>query len=509
MDYGISINTNVRGLSNILSSIMRGAIQIPPFQRDFVWSREQIKDLFDSIQKNYPIGSLLLWRPKEPQNWNCCKRIGPFEIPQGNDQNYYLLDGYQRLSSLAGCLMNPQSELNMDDEAYKEYFNLYYDLKEESFFYPRNYKQKPWQVPVNVLMSTSEFRRYVRQYIEPELSGEELSACLDKADVFSRVLLEYKMAVVEVQDADLSEAVNIFSRINSRGTDISSDWMINALTYSPDFNFSLEMDRVIKALEQYHFHMIPRMQLFHCYQSGFNNKLYFDQTDMDELAKKEDFSSTVKLISQSILSAAKFLAEEVGVANYKLLPYNMQLIFLTMFFKEIPQPTELQKKDLIRWFWITSYAGYFTIYSMPNQRRAFNQFMKYVQGGKCDIVYMEERLIPFMVSPFPNDFSRMSVRCKSLILFMQHHAAKVLGLPFREEWVMKKLDENISSSTSNMLIYPSNLQEVNLPVSAWSERLKEAFFIPDKMGEVGWNLLRRTMIKNAEDEFVKEWGLEL
>jgi hypothetical protein len=28
------------------------------------------------------------------------------------------------------------------------------------------------------------------------------------------------------------------------------------------------------------------------------------------------------------------------------------------------------------------------------------------------------------------------------------------------------------------------------------------------MGEVGWNLLRRTMIKNAEDEFVKEWGLE-
>jgi hypothetical protein len=488
---------------------MRGAIQIPPFQRDFVWSREQIKDLFDSIQKNYPIGSLLLWRPKVPQNWDCCKRIGPFEIPQSNEQNYYLLDGYQRLSSLAGCLMNPaQSELKANVEAYKEYFNLYYDLKEESFFYPRNDKQKPWQVPVYVLMSTSEFRRYVRQHIEPELKGEELSLCLDKADVFSRVLLEYKMAVVEVQDADLSEAVNIFSRINSKGTDISSDWMINALTYSQNFNFSLEMDRVIESLEKYHFHTIPRMQLFHCYQSGFNNKLYFDQTDMEELAKKQNFSGTVKLLSMSILSAAKFLAEEVGVANYKLLPYNMQLIFLTMFFKEIPQPTESQKKDLIRWFWITSYAGYFTIYSMPNQRRAFNQFMKYVQGGQCDIVYMEERLIPFKVSSFPDDYSRMSVRCKSLILFMRHHATKVLGLPLNARWTMKKLDENCPNSTLNALFIPANLEESHKPVSLWGEKLKEAFFIPKQFGEAGWLDKRKAMIRRAEKDFVQEWGLE-
>jgi hypothetical protein len=510
MDYGISINTNVRGLSNILSSIMRGIIQIPPFQREFVWSREQVKDLFDSIQKNYPIGSVLLWCPKEPQRkWDCSKQIGPFSIPKGKEQNFYLLDGYQRFSCLAGCLINPnQQELQTDYKRYNEFFNLYYDLKEEAFFYPRQNQQKPWQVPVYVLMSTSEFRRYARQYIEPALKGSELTQCLDKADVFSRILLEYKMAVVEVQDASLSEAVNIFSRINSTGTDISPDWMLHALTYSDNFNFSLEMDSVIEQLEKYHFHRIPRIQLFRCYQSGFNNKLYFDQSNMEELAQKEDFSATVKRISQSILKAVQFLAEEVGVTDYKLLPYNMQLFFLTMFFKEVAQPTKVQIKDLRRWFWITSYAGYFTVYSMPNQRRAFNHFMKYAHGEEDDILYMEERMVPFRVSSFPESYSRMSVRCKSLVLFLQQHAVKVLGLSSPQEWVMKKVDKESPNTTLNTLVIPRYLEDKVASVSTWEENLKKAFFIPPYTHGKECTSERMALIRQSEYEFVRDLGLE-
>jgi hypothetical protein len=509
MDYGISINTNVRGLSNILSSIMRGSIQIPPFQREFVWSREQVKDLFDSIQKNYPIGSVLLWCPKEPQkNWNCSKQIGPFTIPKGKEQNFYLLDGYQRFSCLAGCLMNPdQTELHTDFQRYKEYFNLYYDLKEEAFFYPRQDQQKPWQVPVYVLMSTSEFRRYARQHLEPALKGEELMQCLDKADLFSRVLLEYKMAVVEVQDASLTEAVNIFSRINSTGTDITPDWMLHALTFSDDFNFSLEMDNVIERLEEYHFHQIPRIQLFRCYQSGFNHKLYFDQTNIEELAQKEGFSETVTQISQSILKAVRFLAEEVGVTDYKWLPYNMQLFFLTLFFKEVDQPTQAQINELKRWFWVTSYAGYFTVYSMPNQRRAFNQFMKYAQGEVDDILFMEDELIHFRVSPFPENYSRMSVRCKSLVLFLQRHATEVLGLSAPQEWVMKKLDKKLGSTTLNTLVIPRSMENEVASADTWTEEQKNAFFIPSRMGEAEWTFRRKDLIRQAEQKFVKELGL--
>ena len=86
-------------------------------------------------------------------------------------------------------------------------------------------------------MSTSDFRQYSRKYIEPYSEDGRLDEYLDRADAFSRTLIDYKLAVIEISGADLSDAVNIFSRVNSKGTDISYDYMVNALSYSPDFQF--------------------------------------------------------------------------------------------------------------------------------------------------------------------------------------------------------------------------------------------------------------------------------
>lgn len=38
---------------------------IPAIQREFVWDTDQILDLFDSILRDYPIGSLLLWKVRD------------------------------------------------------------------------------------------------------------------------------------------------------------------------------------------------------------------------------------------------------------------------------------------------------------------------------------------------------------------------------------------------------------------------------------------------------------
>jgi len=49
-------------IEELASRILQGDILLPKFQRDFVWGKGQITDLLDSIAKNYPIGSVLLWR---------------------------------------------------------------------------------------------------------------------------------------------------------------------------------------------------------------------------------------------------------------------------------------------------------------------------------------------------------------------------------------------------------------------------------------------------------------
>ena len=61
----ISIKPEREYLREIAAKIKQGRYAIPVFQRDFVWKKEQVLDLFDSISKGYPIGSIILWKPEE------------------------------------------------------------------------------------------------------------------------------------------------------------------------------------------------------------------------------------------------------------------------------------------------------------------------------------------------------------------------------------------------------------------------------------------------------------
>lgn len=65
MKEKLYIETNIRSLYSYLEDLRIGTLQIPAFQRGFVWERDNIKDLFDSIKNGYPIGSILLWKPND------------------------------------------------------------------------------------------------------------------------------------------------------------------------------------------------------------------------------------------------------------------------------------------------------------------------------------------------------------------------------------------------------------------------------------------------------------
>ena len=53
---------------------------LPAFQRDFVWSADQIGMLFDSLMRGYPTSSMLFWSVKgdTKTSWNFYKFIPNF-----------------------------------------------------------------------------------------------------------------------------------------------------------------------------------------------------------------------------------------------------------------------------------------------------------------------------------------------------------------------------------------------------------------------------------------------
>lgn len=518
MHSNINIETQIRSLTKLLDDLRQGIIQVPPFQRNFVWERDDIKDLFDSIRNNYPIGSILLWKPKTKQPWDTLKKVGSFELPIDNEQKIYLLDGYQRMSSLFGCLTNPQKlGLVYDENEYSVFYNLYFDLEDEVFIYLRHSNPLPYQVPVHILMSTSDFRQYSRKHIEPYCDTNELDTYLDRADAFSRSLIDYKLAVIEISDADLSDAVNIFSRINSKGTDISFDWMVNALSYSNDFNFAYEIDSLKEDLTLYNFETISRNNLFRCYQSAFDDKLYIDQTNIEALATRDDFRDIVKDTTPCIKKAVEFLYKELNVVEYRLLPYNIQLVFIMTFFKYLPLPNKKQIDDLKRWFWITTYSNYFTIYSLSNQRQAYSTFISYLRGETDEIIYYDNRNHPFRTMPLPESIIMSAVRSKALILFELMHYREYSknnpstnGLSLHKLYpMMKNSPENIipsySTKESKKLMYYNNIWNSN-----YDEEFASKYFLPQCAVTTDIDSFlnyRKTMIINAERKFVQQLGL--
>jgi uncharacterized protein with ParB-like and HNH nuclease domain len=126
MSKNIQVKPQVNRLIKFITDIEEGKFKIPTFQRDFVWGSKEKIDLFDSISKGYPIGSILLWQPNE--EFKSKAEIGPYQIEKTSFNDYfYILDGFQRLSTLFGCLTNPfKTTLNYDsNKLIKEYSLVY------------------------------------------------------------------------------------------------------------------------------------------------------------------------------------------------------------------------------------------------------------------------------------------------------------------------------------------------------------------------------------------------
>src|ERR1035441_9718826 len=79
----------------------KGTIRIPRFQRDYVWERPRVAKLFDSIYREFPIGSFFFWiTPREYRH--LYKQISDLQLPEPSefDQIKMILDGQQRITSL-------------------------------------------------------------------------------------------------------------------------------------------------------------------------------------------------------------------------------------------------------------------------------------------------------------------------------------------------------------------------------------------------------------------------
>lgn len=538
MSEKLQIHTRVRRLFHYIDDFQKGIIRVPAFQREFVWKMKDKLELFDSIKNGYPIGSILFWRPGAEADGDFfhfeAEKIGSYYIPNRSNEHFFILDGYQRISTLFGCLVNPyDTTLERDNEQWLQEYNLIYNLQDDRFEYNKKANLNDleiYKVPLYKFVDSKEFFGFQKQLYNAHLSDAEIQKYISKYETLSARLVDYQVPSIDIIGGTAVQAVDIFSRVNSTGVSISDDWKISALSYNPSRNFRLgtEIDDLLKDLKEYHFGTIKRNLVLQCIINSFG-KVFFDQTNskmLEELAIREDFIDVTRTTLKSIRKAVAFLHNELWVLDAKLLPYNNQLIFITDFFTKCHNPTPKSLNTLKEWFWITSYSGYFTQYNLSKQRLAYHQFQDFIQGDIDDPLYVDKPDKKFSVSRLPGRISMGSVRAKSLVLLMLNRIKDQLNITgkvdgFKVLPIFKSKDKEIALALENQVFY---IDTPNGPVvgklkelTSWlhssydltpyliNNEVKQAY--NQNLGTVDILEIRKSQIMLAEKHFVEELGL--
>ena len=204
-----------------MDGIRKLDLVLPEFQREYVWTRDQAKQLLVSLIRGYPTGSVLFWKTDNPPDIKNSAvekdKIGSTTV---------ILDGQQRLTTLYLFTQN----------AIPPYYRAE-DIRDD----PRG---------LHVDLDSGQFLYYTRQLMEGSPTWVSVTSCFDgsKIDVFriaqvkagsddDAFLLAQRfndrltaLRNITVQDypvqtvptsATITDAIDVFDRVNSLGTKLS------------------------------------------------------------------------------------------------------------------------------------------------------------------------------------------------------------------------------------------------------------------------------------------------
>lgn len=201
---------------------------IPEFQRGFVWKPTQVRDLAESLWYDYPIGSLLVWNSQ-----------GPTEEQHAYDAqrpSLWVVDGQQRTAAL--CILfgrKPYWWPSVDEwNRTLRKFDIRFDVnsKEPPFFWVADAVIRKASgsrfVPLRDLLVLDTSRQKDQKKLQDlakQIKIEGLCDGMDAMEVYTRLdrirKIRDKDLVAVTIDHELEDVVEIFSRLNSRGTRVT------------------------------------------------------------------------------------------------------------------------------------------------------------------------------------------------------------------------------------------------------------------------------------------------
>lgn len=425
-------------IRKIIDRVISGEIRIPAFQRDFVWTPDQISFLLDSIYKNFPIGTVFLW--KTSSRLESEKDLGNFTIPDPRKEHpvYYVLDGQQRITSLFSVF---QTELSPNNNY--EWLDVFYDfeasddIQESKFLALQNSEIiEGRHFPMSVIFDASKFFAEASK-----LDDTKRDEILRVQQMFQ----EYSLPTQEFETDSKESIAIVFERINRAGTPLNTYQLLTAWSWSADFDLQEEFNELSDELKPFGFGNISQDKdlLLKCC-SGIIKGDTSPKTIISLTG--EEVRQNFSKIKSGIIGAIEFLKDQLKVHSLDWMPYPSMIVSLSAFFAtdRVSGQTysDKQRKQIIKWFWKSNFSRRYNSGIQDKHKTDIRNLKDLSVDENKEIAIFDCNIDPKFF--LESNFTMGTVNTKTFVLMLANSSPKsfISGANVRLGEVLKTVNRN-------------------------------------------------------------------
>lgn len=330
-----------------------GGFWLPNIQRSFVWSEDQICRLYDSILREYPISTLLIWKTRSAirrrkfiDNYRPSVRLTDFYVPEDEKKKCLVLDGQQRLQSLFIGLCGSY-----------EGRELYLDILSGEIAAPDDVKYKfAFLDPKQAQFPWIKFKGLVFSKDDPLTAAKKLIAVApvrispaEESKISKHVGIVFKTFQgddgIAYQELDSTEnpdlytdddVVEIFIRANAGGTRLGKSDLLFSLLAAKWDAANDELEELLDDLNRTGFAFTRDFILKTCL-TLLGKGARYEVSKFRASGVREDIEQKWNLIANAIKDVLDFVVGKTFIRCDKAIPSYLALIPLVYFRYHFPK----------------------------------------------------------------------------------------------------------------------------------------------------------------------------
>jgi len=432
-----SFDSTKTPLHDLLARADSGNLQLPDFQRGWVWDDDRIRSLLASVSVSFPIGAVMLLETGgQHVRFKPRPLAGAHERLRQVAPETLILDGQQRLTSLYRALMSVVSVETKDAKG-KAVRRWYYldmkkavtnddDREDAVFSVPEDRQVKAFGgeitldvstpereyaadlFPVNRIFQSAEWRQAYNKHWSYAPENIQLY------DAFEREVIkrfeQYQVPVIELKKETPKEAVClVFERVNTGGVALNVFELLTASFAADDFQLrddwnareqrlkgqhpvlrNLQSDDFLQAISL----LVTQTRRREALAAGTTaDKAPGISCKRKDILKLEvtDWRAWAERVEAGFVRAARFLYGQ-RIFKARDLPYRTQLVPLAAMFVDLVKDgeTEGARQKIARWYWCGVLGGLYGGAIESRFARDLPEVAAMVRGGAVEPITIQE-----------------------------------------------------------------------------------------------------------------------